>query len=125
VRRPLQIRKDLRDVFEKEDGLVQTTFRKLEELIGYGVSCEPEWSMLWSELQSAYPDKDNFVPAIARIVDAWCSSLAWRLEQQDAKFDEWTELLLEKLKIVCEVRLSVQVNCDFVLRRVEKQLTLI
>ncbi|EXJ60290.1 hypothetical protein A1O7_04442 [Cladophialophora yegresii CBS 114405] len=104
---PLQVRKDIRDVFEKADSTVQGSLKYLAQVIGYPVSCEPEWHMLWTELESAYPDKAIFVPSIAKVIEAWSDSLVKRLE--DDSFEAWTEVLLEKLSRVQKVKLSIQV----------------
>ncbi|KIW89577.1 uncharacterized protein Z519_09733 [Cladophialophora bantiana CBS 173.52] len=105
---PLQIRKDIRDLFEKDDGAVQKSFVELKEIVGYPVSCTAEWHMLWAELESLCPDKATFVPTIAKLVEAWCHSLGKRLED-DSRFEAWTELFLERLKLVNFVKLSIQV----------------
>ncbi len=80
----------------------------LARLIGYPVSCEPEWHMLWTELEPAYPDKATFVPGIAKVIEAWSGSLVRRLG--DDHFEAWTELLLEKLSRVNAVKLLIQVS---------------
>ena len=108
--RPLQIRRDVRDVYDKEDSPVQTSFKKLAEIIGYSVSCQIEWQMLWAELESTYPDKTTFVPTVAGVVASWCETLATRLE--DDRFESWTEEFLSKIEPVSAVKLFVQVcNC--------------
>jgi hypothetical protein len=104
----LQIRKDIRDVFDKDEAAVQKSFQRLHQVIGYAVSCNIEWQMLWAELESAYPDKSTFVPTVASVVETWCESLTNRLE--DDKFEAWTEELLSKLEPVSEIKLFLQVG---------------
>ncbi|OCT52910.1 hypothetical protein CLCR_10326 [Cladophialophora carrionii] len=104
---PLQVRKDIRDVFEKDTSAVQGSLQQLARVIGYPVSCEPEWHMLWPELEPAYPDTAIFVPSVAKVIEAWSDSLVKRLE--DDSFEAWTEVLLEKLSPVKRVKLSIQV----------------
>ena len=111
--RPLQIRKDVRDVYDREDSPVQTSFKKLAEVIGYPVSCEIEWQMLWAELESTYSDKATFVPTIAGIVAVWSDTLAARLE--DDRFQSWTEDFLCKIEPASAVRLFVQVSPGVIL----------
>ena len=65
-------------------------------MIGHDVLIEPEWQLLWPELQKHYEDNSRFVPDVARAVVAWCRSLC-ELAEDDSN-EEWTEQLLEKLK---------------------------
>lgn len=95
-------------MFEKSDGPLQASFRRLEQLIGYPVSCEPEWSMLWTELEATHLDKSTFIPGIAKMVEAWIDSLVRRVK--DDNYEAWTETLLEKLKEVSAVKLSILVS---------------
>jgi len=74
---------------------VQKTFAEVRSLIGYPVRLEPEWSLLWTELQSCFPDTGTFVPIIANTIVSWCRTLA-ALAEDDSN-SEWTEELLEKL----------------------------
>ena len=95
-------------MFDKEDGGVQKSFGKLAEVIGYPVTCEPEWHMIFTELESANPDKTTFVPAISILVEAWSATLLRRLE--DDSFAAWTEELLQKLKPAGAVKLLIEVR---------------
>jgi len=108
LERPLQLRKDVRDGYEKREAAVQQSFKKLADVVGYPVSCEPEWQMLWQELENVYSDKTTFVPTIAGVIETWCHTLARRLE--DDKHEAWTETFLEKLTSVRAVKLLVHVN---------------
>ncbi|OQV02927.1 hypothetical protein CLAIMM_08041 [Cladophialophora immunda] len=107
---PLQVRKDARDLFDREDSIVQKSLVRLKEIIGYQVLYTAEWHMLWAELGSLWPDMTTFVPACARVVEAWCDTLGRRLE--DERFECWTEAFLERLKVVNVVKLSLQVAPD-------------
>ncbi|KAK5056197.1 hypothetical protein LTR84_012750 [Exophiala bonariae] len=104
---PLQLRKDVRDGYEGSDTPVQKSFKKLSEVVGYPVSCEPEWQMLWQELESIYTDKTTFVPTIARVIETWCHALVLRLE--DDKHEDWTEAFLEKLEAVRMLKILIHV----------------
>ena len=63
--------------------------------------------MLWTELESKFPDKATFVPNVAGVIAAWCEVLGTRLE--DDKFTEWTEDLIGKLESVRSIKLIIQV----------------
>ena len=106
--RPLKIRTDIRDHFEAPTCVVQQAFKTLESIIGLKVSCNPEWDMLWTELEPKFPDKATFVPNITGVIAAWCEVLGARLE--DDKFTGWTEDLLAKLETVRSVKVHVQVR---------------
>ena len=86
---------------------MQSSFAQLSKLIGYPVSIEPEWQLLWTELQKSFPDAGTFVPEFARGVVLWCNTLNNLAD--DESNESWTELLLEKLsntrvlKVVLEV----------------------
>lgn len=105
----MQIRKYIRDIFDKDTSPVQKSFKRLAEIVGYPVSCEVEWQMLWSELEQAYPDKATFVSSISGVFEVWCDALGSRLE--DDRFEDWTEQLLGSLESVSQVKLLLQV-CD-------------
>ncbi|KIX95291.1 uncharacterized protein Z520_08808 [Fonsecaea multimorphosa CBS 102226] len=107
---PLQIRKDIRDLFDEADSAVQNSFVRLAKITGYQVSCTPEWHMLWAELRPTWREMTTFVPTIAKLIEVWCHTLGKRLE--DARFEAWTEELLEKLKNVYVVKVSIQVTAD-------------
>lgn len=103
----------MRDGYERPDTAVQKSFKKLAEVVGYPVSCEPEWQMLWQELETIYADKTTFVPTIAGVIETWCHALSRRLE--DDRHEAWTETFLEKLGAVHTVKLLVHVNCHHTL----------
>ena len=104
----MQIRKDIRDIFDKDTSPVQRAFKKLADIVGFQVSCEIEWQMLWSELEQAYPDRATFVSSVSDVVEVWTDALAERLE--DERFEDWTEQFLGGLESVREVKLIVQVG---------------
>jgi hypothetical protein len=76
-------------------------------LLGYQVTLDPEWGMLWAMLQSYYPDQATFIPSVALVVSTWCAAFtAWIEEDANS---EAVERLLEQLsgwqalKLVLEV----------------------
>ncbi|KIX00629.1 uncharacterized protein Z518_09694 [Rhinocladiella mackenziei CBS 650.93] len=106
--RPLQIRKDIRDVYDKDDTPVQKSFKKLAQILGYPVSCNVEWLFIWAELGSGYADRATFVPEVARVVETWADTLSQRLE--DNRFESWTEEFLSKVEPVKAVNLVLEVS---------------
>ena len=64
--------------------------------------------MLWTELESSYPDKTTFIPDVAKVVEVWSDTLARRLD--DDKYEAWTELFLEHVKSVISVNVLIQVS---------------
>lgn len=103
----MKIRSDIRDHFEAPTCVLQNAFKTLESIVGLKVSCNPEWNMLWAELEPKFPDKNIFVPNITGVIAAWCEVLGARLE--DDKVTEWTEDLIGKLESVRSVKIHVQV----------------
>ncbi|KAK0748393.1 hypothetical protein B0T21DRAFT_380235 [Apiosordaria backusii] len=93
--RPLKAQIGIRDHWEKEDGALQTTIKKLEELLGHEVDAEPEWHLLIEELDTFYPDKGNLVAIVAECVRVWAKSMIELLD--DFEHEAWGEQLLEKV----------------------------
>jgi hypothetical protein len=106
--RPTRIKVNIRDLWSKDDSEVQTSIAEVKKLIGHDVLIEPEWQLLWAELQKHYEDPSRFVPDIARAVVAWCRSLCEAAE--DDSNEEWTETLLEKLKSVHVLKVLFDVS---------------
>ncbi|KAK0661240.1 hypothetical protein QBC41DRAFT_37037 [Cercophora samala] len=93
--RPLKAQIGIRDVWKKEDGALQTTIKKLEEILGHEVDAEPEWHLLIAELDSYYPDKGNLVAIVTECVQVWVKSMIELLD--DSEHEAWGEQLLEKV----------------------------
>lgn len=87
---------NIRDLWAKDDTEVQISIADVKKLLGHEVIIEPEWQLLWAELQKHYEDPGRFVPDVARAVVTWCRSLC-EMAENDAN-EEWTENFLEKLK---------------------------
>ena len=96
VNSPTRVKVNIRDMWDKEDSEVQKSICGVKTLIGVDVNIEPEWQLLWTELQKNYPDPGLFVPNIASAVSAWCRCICELAD--DDKNEAWTETLLEKLK---------------------------
>ncbi|OCK84637.1 hypothetical protein K432DRAFT_413867 [Lepidopterella palustris CBS 459.81] len=61
----------------------------LSDLIGYKILCEPEWRMLWTELQPHFSDMSTFIRSVCSTVTAWCNTLVALLD--DNTNFEWTK----------------------------------
>lgn len=72
---------------------MQRSITALSGILGIPVQIEPEWPILWVELQNVFPDPGTFVPSVASVVSSWCTSLA-ALAEDDSN-EAWTEALLE------------------------------
>lgn len=103
----MQIRIGIRDSWQKPESPVQQAFKALSQVVGLEVYCEPEWPMLWAELEKAFPDKTTFVPTIAKWVAVWSDVLKIRLD--DDKNSEWADELLNKLNDVQNIKLFISV----------------
>ncbi|KAF2972062.1 hypothetical protein GQX73_g1622 [Xylaria multiplex] len=84
----------IRDSWDNQDAPVQKAIKNLKEVIGVGVSVNPEWPLLFTELDSFYPDKATLVPSVATVVEACCTALA-TFADDDAN-GEWADTLLEQ-----------------------------
>jgi hypothetical protein len=95
-------------VWNKADSEVQKTIQAVKKLLGTSFEVEPEWAILWNALSKHFPDPANFVPIVASIFVAWCKSFIDIAE--DERNEEWTETLLEKLKLTRGVGLKVLIE---------------
>ena len=73
-----------------------------------GISCEPEWFILLSELDDVYADKALIVTAVADTVGVWLDVFRGLLD--DSSNEQWSDELLDKvmeksnaLKVTVEV----------------------
>lgn len=106
---PLKVQVAIRDVWNKQDGGLQTTLKSLQELLGHEIVLEPEWQLLLAALEEYYPDKGNFVTTIAGCVEAWAKSMIELLE--DSAHEGWTDTVLEKSKFG-RLRLFLEVSAS-------------
>jgi hypothetical protein len=84
--------------------------KALEDTIGYGVLLDPEWQLLWNELGSFFPDKENFVVIIAGVVKTWCQSVLELIDdEQNAK---WSDILVTHLAARREIKLFLEVSAS-------------
>ena len=112
---------NIRDFWNKDDSDVQKAFREVKTLIGHEVAAEPEWHLLWAEMQKHYEDNSRFVPDVVQAVVTWCRDLCDMAE--DDTNEEWTEALLEKLKAAHVLKIMFDVCSAFGLLVFGHQLT--
>ncbi|EFQ31761.1 hypothetical protein CGRA01v4_04793 [Colletotrichum graminicola] len=106
---PLKVKVAIRDHWTKEDSHLQQSLKSLQDVLGLEVDVNPEWQLLLAELDAGYTDRADAVIAVAGTVEAWCRAAAELLD--DRKNEEWTETLLEKLKITwSRLRLFIEVS---------------
>jgi hypothetical protein len=75
---------------------VKKAFSSLKEIVGHDVACEPQWQMLWTELQDRFNEIDQFVPTITNAVTAWAEALTKICDEETN--EEWIEEMLERVK---------------------------
>ena len=87
---------------------MKSSFKALQQVLGYEVVVEPEWQLLVAELDDCYEDKGHLVAVVAGCVLVWAKSITELLE--DAEHEGWTETVLEKTKSAARLRLYVEVE---------------
>ncbi|KAK1973523.1 hypothetical protein LZ30DRAFT_694952 [Colletotrichum cereale] len=106
---PLKVKVAIRDHWTKEDSHLQQSLKSLQDVLGLEVDVNPEWQPLLAELDAEYTDRADAVVAVAGTVEAWCRAAAELLD--NGKNEEWTETLLEKLKMTwSRLRVFIQVS---------------
>ncbi|OBR16028.1 hypothetical protein CH63R_01208 [Colletotrichum higginsianum IMI 349063] len=106
---PLNVKVAIRDHWTKEDSYLQQSLRTLQDVLGLEIDTAPDWHLLLTELEPTYTDKADAVAAVAATVEAWCRAATEILD--DSKNEDWTETLLEKLKITwSRLRIFVDIS---------------
>ncbi|KAI5919418.1 hypothetical protein F4810DRAFT_503404 [Camillea tinctor] len=105
---PLRVQVGLRDFWDSDDAPVQKARASIKKLVGVDVDIESEWHLLLADLDPYYPDKSTFVPSIATCVQAWCESLSNVVN--DEANEEWSDLLIERIKGHLRVFLTISTN---------------
>ena len=107
---PIKVKMGVRDGWDNKDSPPQLAIVALRGVIGCEVTIQPQWQLLWAELQPHYPEVSYFVPNVGSMVTAWCKSMQTMLEDEAAN-GEWTEKVLENcvhgptgLRVRLEVR---------------------
>jgi hypothetical protein len=91
----MKIRVDIRDQIDSTDGAVQRAINQIKDIVGFPVTFNIDWAILWNELQGTFPEKGEFVPHVAALIVSWCDTLQSLLK--DEQREQWTEEFLEKV----------------------------
>lgn len=108
--RPLKIRVDIRDLWNKPQSQLQKSVTSLADILGHKIVPEVHWPSLWENLKSDIPEPETFVPAIVTYTTSWYDALLSRVE--DNCYEGWTEELLTVLSktVGKETSLHVEVS---------------
>jgi hypothetical protein len=105
--RPTRIRQSIRDKVTSPTSALSVKFENVSTTLGYPVTFDPEWPILWGIFQQHYPDPGTFIPSVAAVVIAWCETFVSWLER--AENEESVEKLLDILKNVGRLELALNV----------------
>ncbi|KAF4635046.1 hypothetical protein G7Y89_g3042 [Cudoniella acicularis] len=105
---PTRIRQNIRDHFTSPTCPLTLKTASLTTTLGYPLTIDPEWTMLWKTLQSFYPDNATFVPSIANIVISWCEAFLGWIEREEN--EEQVEKLLDGLKGKGKVEIVLEIS---------------
>jgi hypothetical protein len=107
VLRATRIRQNIRDHIESPQSPLVLKKEAVKEVLGYPVTLDPEWLMLWKTLQAFYPDNATFVPSIATVIINWCDAFMSWLESEEN--EDTVEKLLDALTHVNRLDLMIEV----------------
>jgi hypothetical protein len=103
---PLKVSIGIRDQWNRKEEPVQRALASLKEVIGFDIVIDPQWLLLFTELEKLHPDKGTFVPSVAAAVQEFATVLTSLLD--DNSNAEWADTVLERangrLRIFIEVR---------------------
>ncbi|OBT53216.1 hypothetical protein VE04_05941 [Pseudogymnoascus sp. 24MN13] len=102
---PLRLRSNIRDLVTSPTSAVAIRTASLGKTIGYPISLDPEWPILWAALQPYYDDPATFIPGIARVIVSWCDVFTAWLEAEEN--EDGVERLLEEMNPVVKVVVEV------------------
>ncbi|CZR61868.1 uncharacterized protein PAC_11765 [Phialocephala subalpina] len=105
---PTRIRQNIRDHITSPTCPLILKTTSVTTTLGYPVTLDPEWTMLWKTLQAYYPDSSTFVPTIASTIITWCDALMSWLESEENEED--VEKLLEALKARSRLELCLEIS---------------
>jgi hypothetical protein len=108
VLRATRIRQNIRDHIESPASPLALKKEAVKETLGYPVTLDPEWLMLWKTLQAFYPDNATFVPSIATVIINWCDAFISWLESEEN--EDTAEKLLDALKSMHRLELMIEVD---------------
>lgn len=82
--------------------------KKLKDVLGLDVYCEPQWQILVSELGSFWEDKGELVSSVAFFVHVWFEALTELLDGE--AHETWTDTVLTKVReLTSRLNLTVEV----------------
>ncbi|EXM27102.1 hypothetical protein V3481_014899 [Fusarium oxysporum f. sp. vasinfectum] len=106
---PLKAKVSIRDNWEKPECRAQESMKKLKDVLGLDVYCEPQWQILVSELGSFWEDKGELVSSVAFFVHVWFEALTELLD--DEAHEAWTDTVLTKVReLTSRLNLTVEVS---------------
>jgi hypothetical protein len=105
------VRQQIRDHFTADTAPLTVKASTLSSVLGYPISLDPEWGMLWSTLQPCYPDQATFIPSITRIIISWYDAFTAWLENEDNA--NAVERMLDALKGARALKLTLEALFPF------------
>ncbi|OBT66051.1 hypothetical protein VE03_03265 [Pseudogymnoascus sp. 23342-1-I1] len=102
---PLRLRSNIRDLVTSPTSAVAIRTANLGKTIGYPISLDPEWPILWAALQPYYVDPATFIPGIARVLVSWCDVFTAWLEAEEN--EDGVERLLEEMKPAIKIVIEI------------------
>ncbi|KAE9376474.1 hypothetical protein N431DRAFT_542103 [Stipitochalara longipes BDJ] len=105
---PTRIRQNVRDHITSPTSPLVLKTTALTKNLGYPITLDPEWAMLWKTLQVSYPDNSTFVPSVATVVITWCDAFTTWLE--DEENEEPVEKLLDALKSKNRLEIVIEIS---------------
>lgn len=118
--RPLRVNRDIRDLVTSPTSAVAIGIASLEKTIGYPVSLDAEWPILWATLQSYYVDPAVFIPSVSSVLVSWCDVFTAWLEAEEN--EDWVEKLIEEMRPVVKIVIGVSLRSPgFLVLRAESE----
>ncbi|KAF5552121.1 cytochrome family 51 (sterol 14-demethylase) [Fusarium mexicanum] len=106
---PLKAKVSIRDNWEKPECRAQESMKKLKDVLGLDVDCEPQWQILVSELESSWEDKGELVSSVASFIHIWLEALTELLD--DEAHETWTDTVLTNIReLTSRLNLTVEVS---------------
>ena len=104
---------DLRDKWEKPGSPAKKAIKDLAGILGLSVDVNLQAHLLWNELSKFYTSQEVFIPNVVDVIEAWATTLQYRLEDDDEA--EWADEFLnkfpaKKVDVYVEVRLWYRVE---------------
>lgn len=116
--RPLKAQLALRSVWDDAEAPVHKAMGRVRDEIGKSVSCQPDFPILVSELESFFDDKGVLVTTAVSFLQAWCRVLADLAD--DERNEEWAGRMLDTLsnERAYGIPIKLQVSIPFSIQNV-------